>query len=73
MLKIFDKLLSEFIISDMAPTRDSAQYGNEKKISIQHYIIKMLHRILTTVDKNTKRESFAVIIGLIDWSKASDR
>ena len=29
--KIFDKLLSEFIISDMAPTRDSAQYGNEKK------------------------------------------
>ena len=71
--KIFDKLLSEFIISDMAPTRDSAQYGNEKKISIQHYIIKMLHRILTTVDKNTKSESFAVIIGLIDWSQAFDR
>ena len=71
--KLFDKLIGGFLISDMAPKRDPAQYGNEKKLSIQHYVIKMLHRILTAVDRNTKSESFAVIIGLVDWSQAFDR
>ena len=34
--KVFDKILAEYIISDMKPTRDSAQFGNEKDVSIQH-------------------------------------
>ena len=71
--KIFDKLLSGYIINDMAPKRDPSQYGNEKKISIQHYIIKMLHRILTAVDRNSQNEAYAVIIWLVDWSQAFDR
>ena len=71
--KLFDKLIGGYLISDMAPKRDPAQYGNEKKLSIQHYIIKMLHRILTAVDRNTQSEAFAVIIGLVDWSLAFDR
>ena len=29
--KIFDKIISEYLIADMAPSRDPAQYGNEKK------------------------------------------
>ena len=71
--KIFDKLISEFMISDMAPKRDPAQYGNEKHISIQHYLIKMLHRILTAVDVNSQSEAYAAIIGMVDWSQAFDR
>ena len=71
--KIFDKLISEFMISDMAPKRDPARYGNEKHISIQHYLIKMLHRILTAVDVNSQSEAYAAIIGKVDWSQAFDR
>ena len=71
--KVFDKILAEFIIADMKPTRDSAQFGNEKDVSIQHYLIRMLDRILKAVDKNTKKESYAVILQMIDWSQAFDR
>ena len=44
----------EYLIMDMAPTRDPSQYGNEKKLSRHHYLIKMLNRILTAVDKILK-------------------
>ena len=71
--KITDKIVGEYIIEDMKPSRDRAQYGNEKNVSIQHYLIKMLHKILTAVDTNSQSEAFAVIIGLIDWSQAFDR
>ena len=71
--KIFDKLIAQYLIDDMAPTRDPAQYGNEKKIAIQHYLIKMFHTICKAVDKNSQKEAIAVIIGLIDWSQAFDR
>ena len=43
--KIFDKLITKYLIQDMAPSRDPSQYGNEKKMSIQQYLIKMLHKI----------------------------
>ena len=44
--KVTDKILAEFITQDMQHTRDKAQYGNQKGLSIQHYLIKMVHRIL---------------------------
>ena len=71
--KIADKIIGEFVIEDMAPTRDPSQYGNEKKISAQHYLIKMLHRILTAVDRNSQKEAMAVILNMVDWSQAFDR
>ena len=71
--KIFEALLSELIISDMKPNLDPAQYGNQPGISIQHYLINMIHRILTAVDKSTKSESFGVIASLIDWDNAFPR
>ena len=71
--KITDKIVGEYIIEDMKPTRDKSQYGNEKNISIQHYLIKLLHKTLLSVDENTQSEAFAVIIGMIDWSQAFDR
>ena len=52
---------------------DSAQYGNMKGRSIDHYLIKMISRILSSVDKNTRKETFAVVANLIDWSKAFPR
>ena len=71
--KVADKIIGEMIAEDMEPSRDPSQYGNKKKVSAQHYLIKMLNRILTAVDKNSKKEAMAVIINLIDWSQAFDR
>ena len=71
--KVTDKIIGEYLIQDMADTRDRSQYGNEKNLSINHYLIKMLHRILCAVDRNSQSEAFAVILNLIDWSQAFDR
>ena len=57
----------------MEEQMDPAQYGNQRGISIQHYLIKMVHRILTALDNNSRRETFAVIASLIDWNTAFPR
>ena len=71
--KITDKIITEFITEDMESSRDKSQYGNKKKVSIQHYLIKMLKKILTSVDENSISKSMAVIMGMVDWSQAFDR
>ena len=68
--KIFEKLLSELITSDMKDHVDVAQFGNEKDISIQHYLIKMIHKIHTALDNNSRRQIFAVVANMIDWNSA---
>ena len=57
----------------MSDGRDISQYGNEKGISVNHYLIKMINEILISVDKNTANEKFAVLCSLIDWKQAFDR
>ena len=66
-------MLGEFLISDMAGTRDPSQYGNEKGTSVNHYLINMINEILTSVDRNTVNQKFAVWCSLIDWKQAFDR
>ena len=66
-------MLAEALISDMMPTDDPSQYGNRKGISTQHYLIKMINRILTAIDSTNRNEVSAVITLLIDWSQAFDR
>ena len=68
--KVMEKLIAEVMIADMKPKADPAQYGNAKGTSIQHYLIKMIHRILTALDNNSRRETFAVVANLIDWNSA---
>ena len=53
----------------MEEKMDPSQFGNETGTSIQHYLVKMLHKILTEVDKS----SVAVIVSLIDWKEAFPR
>jgi hypothetical protein len=71
--KIAEKIISKWLISDMSDLRDKSQYGNEKGVSVNHYLIKMIHEILTSVDTNTSNEKFAVICTMIDWKQAFDR
>ena len=71
--KIMEKLLAGLIISDMRLKMDPSQYGNQKGTSIEHYLISMIHRILTAVDNNSRRQIFAVVANLIDWNNAFPR
>ena len=71
--KIFESILAEYLIEDMKPTADASQYGNEKGISVQHCLIKMLDAIQTQLDTNNLEEAYAAIITMVDWSKAFNR
>ena len=71
--KITDKILAQFISEDMQQTRDKSQFGNQKKIGIQHYLVNMLHKILASLDQTTQNKSIAVLLQMVDWSQAFDR
>ena len=68
--KICEKLISKLIISDMKSKLDPAQYANQKGLSINHYLIKMIDRILQALDES---ESSAVLATLVDWKEAFPR
>ena len=71
--KIYEKLISQLIISDMEASLDPKQFGNQKGRSIQHYLVLMIHKILEALDKNAKGEVSAVIANLVDWENAFPR
>ena len=71
--KICDSFLADFLTSDMLPNTDPAQYGHRKGLSTQHYLVRMIHQILTATDRNSKQEAKAVIVQMIDWKPAFDR
>ena len=68
--KIAEKLISELIVSDMKDKLDPSQYANQPGVSTEHYLIKLIHRILSETDSNTKGEIKAVLATLIDWKQA---
>ena len=57
----------------MAINRDISQFGNEKGLSTNHYLINMLNKILLSVDQNSNTKKMAVIMNMIDWSQAFER
>ena len=59
--KVAEKVVSRLMISDMKKNIDSSQYNNQKGLSIKHYIVKMIDRILGALDRNSKGESYAVL------------
>ena len=52
--KLMERIISEIVIADMEKQLDPAQYGNRKHTSIQHYLLRLINRILTSVDRNCK-------------------
>ena len=71
--KIFEKLLAELMISDMKEKLDKSQFGNQKNMSIQHYLVQMLQKIHSSLDKKSKGESTAILATFIDWDNAFSR
>ena len=71
--KIMEKMISELVIKDMEDKLDPSQFGNRKHLGIQHYLVRLLHRILTNVDKNSKGEVNAALLMFLDWKQAYSR
>ena len=71
--KVQEAVISDMIITDMKNKLDPTQFGNQKNTSIQHYLIKMMHRIVSSVDRNSKGEINAILALFIDWKSAYSR
>ena len=71
--KITEKIIGDWMLADMKENRDKSQYGNEKGVSVNHHLIKMIDEILRNLDQNSKYEKFAVFCTMIDWKQAFDR
>ena len=71
--KVAEKMIAKLMIADIMKNLDSSQYANQKGLSLQHYLIKRINKILTDTDKRSKGEVNAVIATLIDWKEAFPR
>ena len=71
--KVFDRILAEYMTEDMSSNPDLQQYGNQKGLSVNHYLVNLLHKVLTGVDKNSVNNKNAAIITMLDWSQAFER
>ena len=71
--KIFEKLIINLVVSDMKEHLDPSQFANQRGLSIQHYLVKFIDRILSSLDKANRSETKAVIATLVDWKQAFPR
>ena len=71
--KVADKLIADLITSDMSESKDNYQYGNEKGLYVNHYLINMINTILKSVDKNSQSERMSTLLTMVDWSQAFER
>ena len=71
--KVQEMIIVEMVVSDMMPNLDPTKYGNRKKTSLSHYLIRLLHRILSETDRNSKGEIKAALCLFIDWKQAYSR
>ena len=68
--KLLESLLGSWLLPIAEPYLDRGQCGGLSKSSINHYLIKLLDFIHTTVDQNTPH---AVVLAALDLSKAYNR
>ena len=61
------------MLADIKDNLDKSQYGNTKGVSIQHYLVKFIDKVLVNLDSNSKCEIFAELATMIDWKEAFNR
>ena len=71
--KVMEKIIVEYLVEDMRAKLDLCQYANQANQSINHYLIKLVDKVLSVLDGSTKGEHTAVIATLVDGSKDFDR
>ena len=72
--KVFEKVICKYVTDDMKQHLDPGQFGNQKGQGTNHYLVKLIHRILSALEEGGSRgEPTAVLIHLVDLSKAFSR
>ena len=59
--KVMEKVVCPLIAEDMKSSFDKSQFANQPGLSTQHYLIKIIDRILSVTDNNAKGECVAVL------------
>ena len=67
----FEGIIKDCIMEDIAPNKDTSQYGNQKGTSTEHLMVNLMDMILKLLDNNNNCS--AVIASLVDWVAAFDR
>ena len=70
MSKVYESFLVDWLMIHIEPYLDSGQCGGLKGLSINHYLLKLLHFVHSEIDQN---QPHAVISVLLDLSKAFNR
>ena len=68
-----EKIIAEYILHDMKVNLDTSQYANQPGVSAQHYLIKMVDKILKETDKKFRGKTIAILFTMVDWKEAFDR
>ena len=67
--KVGEKIICEIIVEDMIKRMDPAQFRNMKNTSQQHYLISLLHRITSKLDKNSKGDIFQHVLHYMNTAR----
>ena len=73
MSKIMEKIVCKLVMEDLKPNIHPGQFAGLKGLGTDHYLVKMVDRILRSLDCSTSQESTAVIASFIDWADAFPR
>ena len=65
--KVCEKMISELMIEDIMKNLDISQYANQKGVSLQHYLVKMINRILEETYNNKSSEENVIIATMVHW------
>ena len=61
------------MVQDMVKKMDPCQFGKLKSTSIQHYLISLIDRLMSSLDNNSKGDIFAGCLSLFDYQRAFSR
>ena len=69
--KLFEGILKDWIIEDIAEKFDIGQFGGQHGLGTEHLLVCLVDRILYLLDRHSDKS--AVIAACVDWSAAFDR
>ena len=61
------------MLEDIRGHIDPAQFGNEPGVSLNHYLIQFVDKVLSTLDHPASNENLAVIASMTDYKQAFSR
>ena len=50
-----EKIIVKYLVKDMKNKLDVCQFANQPNMSINHYLIQMVDRVLSVLDGSTKK------------------